>query len=155
MKRNSKSKKGFTLIELLVVIAIMGILAAIAVPSTIQYLGSTNKQAEEAYTSDVLAQARLVVTDLNMAQFPITSAEVVKRINEEYMVNSSFPYPIYSISDNASVPTPERVGSENGFTDYTQTMIVVYAGGDGAITVYFYRAGVEVPEYRETALMPI
>lgn len=154
MKRIIKSKKGFTLIELLVVIAIMGILAAIAVPSTIQYLGSTNEQAEKSYTEDILSQARLAVTELNTAEYPVTSSAVVDIINDEYLVNSSFPYPVYHINDNAAVPTVDQVASQNeDFVAGTQNMIVVYAGGDGMITVYFYRDGAELPEYRQDTLV--
>src|SRR4051794_20940580 len=47
--RSTPNKYGFTLIELIVTVAIVGLLAAIAYPSYIQYVVKTKRSAAETF----------------------------------------------------------------------------------------------------------
>ncbi len=48
LQKMRKGKKGFTLIELLVVIAILGVIAAVAVPNILSFIGSGEEEAAKA-----------------------------------------------------------------------------------------------------------
>jgi type IV pilus assembly protein PilA len=53
LQKIRKGKKGFTLIELLVVIAILGVIAAVAVPNVVKFIGSGTDEAKSAELHNV------------------------------------------------------------------------------------------------------
>ncbi len=55
---------GFTLLELLVVLAIMGLLAAIAGPQVLKYLGSSRTQTAKVQVQNIVASLELFYLDV-------------------------------------------------------------------------------------------
>lgn len=147
-----KTKKGFTLIELLVVVAIIGILAVVATPVTLHYLGRTTEQADDIYVDQVLTEARNAMTDINRMGGVINSQTVVDKINELY--GDDYPYPIYA-SDYETPNMTDLQAKNPSITDINVEMIVVFASDDGLIKVYFYRDGAIVDKYTKEGVLPI
>jgi type IV pilus assembly protein PilA len=59
-----KQQSGFTLIELMIVVAIIGILAAIAIPSYMDY----TKKAKTAELINAMAPAKLAVSEYRLSE---------------------------------------------------------------------------------------
>lgn len=62
--RRSRRDAGFTLLELLVVLAIMGLLAAIAGPQVLKYLGSSRVQAAKVQVQNLVSSLELFYLDV-------------------------------------------------------------------------------------------
>ena len=69
MKNINRSQNGFTLIELIVVIAILGVLAAIAVPTVSNYLGSSKEQSWNAEQERIQTAVTAYLSSPNNARF--------------------------------------------------------------------------------------
>lgn len=63
MKKRIKNEKGLTLIELLAVIVILAIIAAIAIPAIGNIINNSKDRAILAEASNILAGAKIAVTD--------------------------------------------------------------------------------------------
>jgi type IV pilus assembly protein PilA len=93
LTRFHAGQKGFTLIELLVVIAILGVIAAVAIPNILGFIGEGDTEAALAEQHNVaVALTGLMVSD--NANTPIT-AQVVDADND-YDVDSDGTYTLAS-----------------------------------------------------------
>ena len=54
--RSAKGRQGFTLIELMIAVVIVGILAAVAYPSYVQYVVRAKRSAAESFILDVASR---------------------------------------------------------------------------------------------------
>lgn len=62
LQKKMKEQKGFTLIELLAVIVILGIISAIAVPSILNIIDNTKRDAHAANAEQMKSATKLAVT---------------------------------------------------------------------------------------------
>ena len=102
-----KVDRGFTLIEVMIVVAIMGILAAIAYPSYINYVIKANRSAAQSFMMEVASKQERYLLDarsygdlaaLGMASVPTT-------VTKNYAVTatpSAGPPPSYAITATAN-----------------------------------------------------
>ncbi len=89
---NGRSQQGFTLVELMVAIVIVGILAAIAYPSYVQYTVRSKRAAAEGFVMGLANRQEQYM--LNARQYATTLAELGVTVPEDVSRNYTITEPI-------------------------------------------------------------
>ena len=84
-----RKQRGFTLIELLVVIAILGILAVIALPNVIKFIGSGTVEAANTELNTVIVAETAYMVD-NNETVPTNTAAIAQYIIQPLKGTYSF-----------------------------------------------------------------
>jgi len=116
LKKLRKGQKGFTLIELLVVVAILGVLAAVAIPNLISFIGEGE---EEAMTTELSIVQTSVVGAMAAGDVGTLQAVTMQQLDpadstgaddaREYLITAT-DYQ-YSISSSGVVVQGDQVSS--------------------------------------------
>lgn len=91
-RASARTRQGITLIELLVAVAIVGILAAIAYPSYIQYTVKSKRAAAESFIMGVANRQEQYM--LNARQYATTLAALGVTVPEDVSRNYTITEPI-------------------------------------------------------------
>ncbi|PVV84408.1 type II secretion system protein [Dehalogenimonas alkenigignens] len=88
LKKFRKGQKGFTLIELLVVIAILGVIAAVAVPNILKFIGSGDTEAARAEQHNLQVAVAAYMVDHGGAAVAETITAGTKGSYGAYLINN-------------------------------------------------------------------
>jgi len=109
-------QQGFTLIELMITVAIVGILAAVAYPSYIQYIVRANRSAAESFILSAANKqeqysldARQYATTMTLLGFASIPTEVSKNYNVTIAADNTVAPPTYVIT---ATPTGNQLGQD-------------------------------------------
>ena len=122
-----RREAGFTLLELLVVLAIMGLLAAIAGPQVLKYLGSSRGQTARVQIQNIVASLELFYLDAG--RYP-TEAEGLKVLVEPAPSVATWNGPYLRKADGLRDPWGAPYLYRN--PGKTKPMDVFSLGSDGA-----------------------
>lgn len=112
-KVTGRTQRGFTLIELMIVVVIVGILAAIAYPSYIQYTVRSNRSAAQSFILGVANKQEQYILDARQYATTLTALNMTEpaEVSQHYgitITGVTVTPPAYSI-----VATPTGSQSTN------------------------------------------
>ena len=93
-----KAKKGFTLVELVIVLVIMGIVAAVGVPSIVNYISHTAERTCTRLMKDTVSSIRSAAVSKKHESCAAVSIEVYKVLDSLPPEQLSYPNNVYSAS---------------------------------------------------------
>ncbi len=131
-RRRRIGSAGFTLVELLVVLAILGLIAAIAVPQTIGYLGRAKSNTAGIQIDNL--GAALDLYRLDVGRYPSDSEGLEALVNSPGDVNNWVgPYlrKVSSLLDPWERPYEYRFPGQNGEYDLFSLGADGQEGGEG------------------------
>lgn len=119
-----QSEQGFTLIELMVVLAIVGIIAAIAYPSYLQYVTKSNRSAAESYMLSVSNKEEQYMLDMRQYfSAPLTSSACTNILTGAPLASLGIT-PSNNVSQNYSMD----ICADNTTTPFTYTITATPIG---------------------------
>lgn len=138
MTNLKKSKKGFTLVELIVVIAILAIIAAVAIPTTIAYIGSSERGTAYSNAGTVLRQVQNNANDLRNLTIGTAdgeSSDVLVDILTKTMANPAETVDKVEVREDGTIIVYTTVPHDDD-SDYTTTVVTtdnVVATGEAGV----------------------
>lgn len=111
--QGGRRQRGFTLIEMMIVVAVMGILAAVAYPSYIQFITKSNRRAAQSFMLEVSSrQQRYLLDARSYADASVSDPAQANSIPKLLLIS-----PSPDVARNYDITSPVKAGSKPpGFT---------------------------------------